>query len=142
MDAMVGMHKWQIPKWSFLCAHSEKALHSEIFVIGGFAWRIRLYPRGAAQGACEEHVSMYLRAADPGGLPDGWEVTAGYKLSVEGGLTTGECSKPKASAKPKESESREARRRPARPIRAHALPQSNLRRHSQGVGSHGLRACS
>ena len=77
MDTMVGTHKWQIPKWSFLCAHSEKALHSEIFVIGGFAWRIRLYPRGAAQGACEEHVSMYLRAADPGGLPDGWEVTAG-----------------------------------------------------------------
>ncbi|KAL3715935.1 hypothetical protein ACJRO7_007657 [Eucalyptus globulus] len=52
--------------------------YSEVFVVGGYKWRILIFPKGNNV----EHLSMYLDVADSPALPYGWSRYAQFSLAV------------------------------------------------------------
>ncbi|XP_058007531.1 ubiquitin C-terminal hydrolase 12 isoform X1 [Hevea brasiliensis] len=66
---------WTIDSFSRL---NSKKLYSDIFVVGGYKWRILIFPKGNNV----DHLSMYLDVADSATLPYGWSRYAQFSLSV------------------------------------------------------------
>ncbi|KAF7847646.1 hypothetical protein BT93_L2758 [Corymbia citriodora subsp. variegata] len=52
--------------------------YSEAFVVGGYKWRILIFPKGNNV----DHLSMYLDVADSPTLPYGWSRYAQFSLAV------------------------------------------------------------
>ncbi|KAG0478767.1 hypothetical protein HPP92_013486 [Vanilla planifolia] len=74
-ESSASRFTWTIENFSRL---SAKRLYSDIFTVGGFKWRILMFPTGNGV----EHLSMYLDVADSLGLPCGWSRYAQFSLSV------------------------------------------------------------
>uniref|UniRef100_A0A0D3GML8 ubiquitinyl hydrolase 1 n=1 Tax=Oryza barthii TaxID=65489 RepID=A0A0D3GML8_9ORYZ len=74
-DPPISRFTWTIENLSRV---STKKLYSEIFVVGGYKWRILIFPRGNNV----EYLSMYLDVADSAVLPYGWTRYAQFSLSV------------------------------------------------------------
>ncbi|CAA6667135.1 unnamed protein product [Spirodela intermedia] len=66
---------WTIENFSRL---NTKKLYSEIFVVGGYKWRVLIFPKGNNV----DHLSMYLDVADSANLPYGWSRYAQFSLTV------------------------------------------------------------
>uniref|UniRef100_A0A2P2MFP2 ubiquitinyl hydrolase 1 n=1 Tax=Rhizophora mucronata TaxID=61149 RepID=A0A2P2MFP2_RHIMU len=66
---------WTIDNFSRL---NTKKLYSDIFVVGGYKWRVLIFPKGNNV----DHLSMYLDVADSATLPYGWSRFAQFSLSV------------------------------------------------------------
>ncbi|CAN1298209.1 Ubiquitin C-terminal hydrolase 12 [Linum perenne] len=66
---------WTIDNFSRL---NTKKLYSEVFVIGGYKWRILVFPKGNNV----DHLSMYLDVADSSTLPYGWSRYAQFSLTI------------------------------------------------------------
>ncbi|KAK6929003.1 Ubiquitin carboxyl-terminal hydrolase 7, ICP0-binding domain, partial [Dillenia turbinata] len=66
---------WTIENFSRLNA---KKLYSEVFVVGGYKWRVLVFPKGNNV----DHLSMYLDVADSATLPYGWSRYAQFSLAV------------------------------------------------------------
>ncbi|CAI0442336.1 unnamed protein product, partial [Linum tenue] len=66
---------WTIDNFSRL---NTKKLYSDVFVVGGYRWRILIFPKGNNV----DHLSMYLDVADSGTLPYGWSRYAQFSLTV------------------------------------------------------------
>ncbi|XP_057990811.1 ubiquitin C-terminal hydrolase 12-like isoform X3 [Hevea brasiliensis] len=66
---------WTIDNFSRL---NTKKLYSDIFIVGGYKWRILIFPKGNNV----DHLSMYLDVADSATLPYGWSRYAQFSLSV------------------------------------------------------------
>ncbi|KAM4071793.1 hypothetical protein ACJW30_11G084300 [Castanea mollissima] len=66
---------WTIDNFS---RRNRKRLYSDVFFIGGYKWRILLFPKGNNVN----HLSMYLGVADSTNLPYGWSRYAQFSLSV------------------------------------------------------------
>ncbi|KAB1225466.1 Ubiquitin carboxyl-terminal hydrolase 12 [Morella rubra] len=66
---------WTIENFSRL---NTKKLYSDIFFVGGYKWRILIFPKGNNV----DHLSMYLDVADSPTLPYGWSRYAQFSLSV------------------------------------------------------------
>ncbi|XP_044462356.1 ubiquitin C-terminal hydrolase 12-like isoform X3 [Mangifera indica] len=66
---------WTIENFSRL---NTKRLYSEVFYVGGYKWRILIFPKGNNV----EHLSMYLDVADATTLPYGWSRYAQFSLAV------------------------------------------------------------
>ncbi|XP_051130777.1 ubiquitin C-terminal hydrolase 12-like isoform X2 [Andrographis paniculata] len=66
---------WNIENFSKL---STKKLYSEEFVVGGYKWRVLIFPKGNNV----DHLSLYLDVADSATLPYGWSRYAQFSLSV------------------------------------------------------------
>ncbi|KAJ8756255.1 hypothetical protein K2173_025067 [Erythroxylum novogranatense] len=66
---------WTIDNFSRL---NNKKLYSDTFVVGGYKWRILIFPKGNNV----DHLSMYLDVADSATLPYGWSRYAQFSLSV------------------------------------------------------------
>ncbi|XP_040994177.1 ubiquitin C-terminal hydrolase 12-like isoform X2 [Juglans microcarpa x Juglans regia] len=66
---------WTIENFSRL---NNKKLYSDIFFVGGYKWRILIFPKGNNV----DHLSMYLDVADSSTLPYGWSRYAQFSLSV------------------------------------------------------------
>ncbi|KAA8539048.1 hypothetical protein F0562_025740 [Nyssa sinensis] len=66
---------WTIENFSRL---NTKKLYSEIFYVGGYKWRVLVFPKGNNV----DHLSMYLDVADSSTLPYGWSRYAQFSLSV------------------------------------------------------------
>ncbi|KAJ0570285.1 putative ubiquitinyl hydrolase 1 [Helianthus annuus] len=66
---------WTIENFSKVTA---KKLYSDAFFIGGYNWRLLVFPKGNTT----DHLSMYLDAADSISLPHGWETYAQFSISV------------------------------------------------------------
>ncbi|XP_011032955.1 PREDICTED: ubiquitin carboxyl-terminal hydrolase 12-like isoform X1 [Populus euphratica] len=66
---------WTIDNFSRLNA---KKLYSDVFVVGGYKWRILIFPKGNNV----DHLSMYLDVADSATLPYGWSRYAQFSLTV------------------------------------------------------------
>ena len=75
-DPNEGSFRWVVSGWSHI---RTSTVRSETFTIGGFNWRLLIYPRGNSQDA----VSVYLAAADADTLPYGWSQFATFALTVE-----------------------------------------------------------
>ncbi|XP_010557963.1 PREDICTED: ubiquitin carboxyl-terminal hydrolase 12-like [Tarenaya hassleriana] len=52
--------------------------YSDIFIVGGYKWRILIFPKGNNV----DHLSMYLDVADSATLPYGWSRYAQFSLTV------------------------------------------------------------
>ncbi|KAG6693931.1 hypothetical protein I3842_09G025300 [Carya illinoinensis] len=66
---------WTIENFSRL---NTKKHYSEVFVVGGYKWRILVFPKGNNV----DHLSMYLDVADSATLPYGWSRYAQFSLGV------------------------------------------------------------
>ncbi|XP_057506095.1 ubiquitin C-terminal hydrolase 12-like isoform X2 [Actinidia eriantha] len=66
---------WTIENFSRL---NTKKHYSEVFVVGGFKWRVLIFPKG---NNCD-YLSMYLDVADSATLPYGWTRYAQFSLAV------------------------------------------------------------
>ncbi|GJV27165.1 ubiquitin carboxyl-terminal hydrolase 12-like protein isoform X2 [Tanacetum coccineum] len=66
---------WKIENFS---RQNTKKLYSDVFVAGGFKWRVLIFPKGNNV----EHLSMYLDVADSTSLPYGWSRYAHFSLAV------------------------------------------------------------
>ncbi|KAE9447955.1 hypothetical protein C3L33_20144, partial [Rhododendron williamsianum] len=66
---------WTIENFTRL---NTKKLYSEIFLVGGYKWRVLIFPKGNNV----EHLSMYLDVADSATLPYGWSRYAQFSLAV------------------------------------------------------------
>ncbi|BFG34993.1 hypothetical protein CerSpe_212670 [Prunus speciosa] len=66
---------WRIDNFSRM---NTKKLYSDIFVVGGYKWRVLIFPKGNNV----DHLSMYLDVADSASLPYGWSRYAQFCLGV------------------------------------------------------------
>ncbi|OIT27340.1 PREDICTED: ubiquitin carboxyl-terminal hydrolase 12-like [Nicotiana attenuata] len=66
---------WTIENFSRL---NTKKLYSDVFHVGGYKWRILIFPKGNNV----DHLSMYLDVADSPALPYGWSRHAQFSLAV------------------------------------------------------------
>ncbi|XP_074282078.1 ubiquitin C-terminal hydrolase 12 isoform X1 [Silene latifolia] len=57
---------------------NTKKHYSEAFVVGGYKWRILIFPKGNNV----DYLSMYLDVADSQALPYGWSRYAAFSLTV------------------------------------------------------------
>ncbi|KAF5747748.1 hypothetical protein HS088_TW05G00475 [Tripterygium wilfordii] len=62
---------------NFLRLNTKKH-YSDIFVVGGYKWRVLIFPKGNNV----DHLSMYLDVADSPTLPYGWSRYAQFSLAV------------------------------------------------------------
>ncbi|CAL9005137.1 unnamed protein product [Prunus brigantina] len=74
-DPLSARFTWTIESFSRL---NTKKLYSDIFLVGGYKWRILIFPKGNNV----DHLSMYLDVADSGTLPYGWSRYAQFSLSI------------------------------------------------------------
>ncbi|XP_027367555.1 ubiquitin carboxyl-terminal hydrolase 13-like isoform X2 [Abrus precatorius] len=65
---------WTIDNFSRL----TKKIYSDIFSVGGYKWRILIFPKGNNV----DHMSMYVDVADSPMLPYGWSRYAQFSLTV------------------------------------------------------------
>ncbi|KAL2900926.1 Ubiquitin carboxyl-terminal hydrolase 12, partial [Bienertia sinuspersici] len=66
---------WTIEGFSRL---NVKKHYSDVFVVGGYKWRILIFPKGNNV----DYLSMYLDVADAPALPYGWSRYAAFSLLV------------------------------------------------------------
>nr|GEW58681.1 ubiquitin carboxyl-terminal hydrolase 12-like [Tanacetum cinerariifolium] len=74
-DPPSAMFMWTIENFSRL---TGKKLYSDVFVVGGYKWRVLIFPKGNNV----DHLSMYLDVADSTELPYGWSRYAQFSLAV------------------------------------------------------------
>ncbi|KAG1358578.1 putative Ubiquitin carboxyl-terminal hydrolase 13 [Cocos nucifera] len=66
---------WTIENFSRL---NTKKHYSDIFIVGGYKWRVLIFPKGNNV----DHLSMYLDVADSATLPYGWSRYAQFSLAM------------------------------------------------------------
>ncbi|CAM8927423.1 unnamed protein product [Rhodiola kirilowii] len=74
-DPQTSRFTWTIENFSRL---TTKKHYSEIFTVGGYKWRVLIFPKGNNV----DHLSLYLDVADSAALPYGWSRHAHFSLSV------------------------------------------------------------
>eukprot|EP00268_Persea_americana_P045286 TRINITY_DN460_c0_g1_i6.p1 TRINITY_DN460_c0_g1~~TRINITY_DN460_c0_g1_i6.p1 ORF type:complete len:1115 (-),score=206.57 TRINITY_DN460_c0_g1_i6:816-4160(-) len=74
-DPPTSRFTWTIENFSRL---NTKKHYSDIFIVGGFKWRVLIFPKGNNV----DHLSMYLDVADSATLPYGWLRNAQFSLAV------------------------------------------------------------
>ncbi|KAK6152227.1 hypothetical protein DH2020_014862 [Rehmannia glutinosa] len=75
LDGMPQAYKWTIENFTRL---NMKKLYSDVFVVGGYKWRVLIFPKGNNV----DYLSMYLDVADSATLPYGWNRYAQFSLAV------------------------------------------------------------
>ncbi|XP_040366436.1 ubiquitin C-terminal hydrolase 12-like isoform X2 [Rosa chinensis] len=66
---------WTIESFSRL--HTKKH-YSDMFIVGGYKWRILIFPKGNNV----DYLSMYLDVADSQALPYGWSRYVQFSLAI------------------------------------------------------------
>ncbi|XP_057980719.1 ubiquitin C-terminal hydrolase 12-like isoform X2 [Malania oleifera] len=74
-DPAPARFTWTIECFSRL---NTKKLYSDIFYVGGYKWRVLIFPKGNNV----DHLSIYLDVADSPTLPYGWSRYAQFSLAV------------------------------------------------------------
>ncbi|GMI92284.1 ubiquitin-specific protease 13 [Hibiscus trionum] len=74
-DPLSSRFTWKIDNFSSL---NTKKHYSDVFVVGGYKWRILIFPKGNYK----DHLSLYLDVADSESLPYGWSRYAQFSLTV------------------------------------------------------------
>ncbi|XP_047067623.1 ubiquitin C-terminal hydrolase 12-like isoform X3 [Lolium rigidum] len=74
-DPQTSRFTWTIENFTRL---NGKKHYSDVFVVGGFKWRVLIFPKGNNV----ENLSMYLDVADSGNLPYGWSRYAHFSLAI------------------------------------------------------------
>ncbi|KAL8226243.1 hypothetical protein R6Q59_000211 [Mikania micrantha] len=74
-EVQASRFTWAIENFS---RQNGKKLYSDVFVVGGYKWRVLVFPKGNNV----EHLSMYLDVADFATLPYNWSRYAHFSLAV------------------------------------------------------------
>ncbi|KAJ9559114.1 hypothetical protein OSB04_013728 [Centaurea solstitialis] len=74
-ETQASRFTWAIENFS---RQNSKKLYSDIFTVGGYKWRVLVFPKGNNV----EHLSMYLDVADSTTLQYGWSRYAQFSLAV------------------------------------------------------------
>ncbi|RCV38640.1 hypothetical protein SETIT_8G159100v2 [Setaria italica] len=74
-DPQTSRFTWTIDNFT---RFNGKKQYSEVFVVGGFKWRVLIFPKGNNV----DHFSMYLDVADSANLPYGWSRYAQFSLAI------------------------------------------------------------
>ncbi|XVF40994.1 hypothetical protein PTKIN_Ptkin01aG0244800 [Pterospermum kingtungense] len=74
-NVQIRKFTWKIENFSSI---KDKKLYSEIFYVGGYPWKLLMFPKGNGV----DHISIYLTVADSATLPDGWSRYAKFKLAL------------------------------------------------------------
>ncbi|OVA00858.1 Ubiquitin carboxyl-terminal hydrolases family 2 [Macleaya cordata] len=74
-DPPTSRFTWTIENFSRV---NTKKHYSDIFFVGGYKWRVLIFPKGNNV----DHLSMYLDVADSANLPYGWSRYAQFSLAV------------------------------------------------------------
>ncbi|KAG6480913.1 hypothetical protein ZIOFF_057501 [Zingiber officinale] len=74
-DPPTFKYRWSIENFS---RSNTKKLYSDIFFVGGYKWRVLIFPKGNNV----DHLSIYLDVADSATLPYGWNRYAQFALAV------------------------------------------------------------
>ncbi|KAE9447103.1 hypothetical protein C3L33_21004, partial [Rhododendron williamsianum] len=73
----------KINSFSFILKNNKiDNYESAVFEVGGYKWKLSLYPNGNKKRNVTDHISLYLGIADTEALPPGWEVNVSFKLFV------------------------------------------------------------
>ncbi|KAI8532622.1 hypothetical protein RHMOL_Rhmol11G0227600 [Rhododendron molle] len=72
----------QIESFSLFLDSKIDNLESRAFEVGGYKWKLSLYPNGNKKRNVNDHISFYLAIAETESLPLGWEVNVDFKLYV------------------------------------------------------------
>ncbi|XP_062164157.1 BTB/POZ and MATH domain-containing protein 5-like isoform X1 [Alnus glutinosa] len=75
-------YTFQIKNFSLLFGMEEEKCHSGEFEVGGYQWRLVLYPNGKKNSDGNGHISLYLAIAHTNDLPLGWEVNVNIRFFV------------------------------------------------------------
>ncbi|XP_059461405.1 uncharacterized protein LOC132190430 [Corylus avellana] len=75
-------YTFQIKNFSLLLGMEEEKCDSRQFEVGGYQWRLELYPNGKKNSNENGHISLYLAIATTKDLQLGWEVNANIKFFV------------------------------------------------------------
>ncbi|CAI7812546.1 unnamed protein product [Closterium sp. NIES-53] len=76
-DPLSRTFRWQIDNFSKV---TERKIYSKPnFAVGGYNWRLLIFPRGNTQA---EQLSVYLDVADAQTLPPGWTKSAHFVLCL------------------------------------------------------------
>ncbi|XP_024396662.1 ubiquitin C-terminal hydrolase 13 [Physcomitrium patens] len=75
VDDHIGKFTWTLTNFGKL---SVRKHYSDPFVVGGYKWRVLLFPRGNNV----DQLSIYLDVADSNQLPSGWTRFAHFNLAV------------------------------------------------------------
>ncbi|GJP56486.1 hypothetical protein CLOM_g15553 [Closterium sp. NIES-68] len=76
-DPLSRTFRWQIDNFSNMA--ERKIFSKPSFMVGGYNWRLLIFPRGNNQA---EQLSVYLDVADATTLPPGWTKSAHFVLSL------------------------------------------------------------
>ncbi|KAL6841585.1 hypothetical protein ACP4OV_028524 [Aristida adscensionis] len=74
-DPQTSRFTWTIKNFTRI---NVKKHYSDVFVVGGYKWRVLIFPKGNNV----DHFSMYLDVADSANLPYGWSRCAQFSLAV------------------------------------------------------------
>ncbi|CAM6041601.1 unnamed protein product [Sphagnum compactum] len=74
-DPQTGKFTWTLDHFSKINLRKH---YSESFLVGGYKWRVLLFPKGNNV----DHLSIYLDVADSAALPYGWSRFAHFSLAV------------------------------------------------------------
>ncbi|OMO53557.1 TRAF-like family protein [Corchorus olitorius] len=72
----VRKFRWMIERFSRI---ENKKHYSDIFFVGGYPWRVLVFPKGNKV----DHLSIYLAVADAATLPPGWTRFAHFRFTVK-----------------------------------------------------------
>ncbi|XP_059460837.1 ubiquitin C-terminal hydrolase 12-like [Corylus avellana] len=72
----------QIKNFSILLGMEEEKCNSGEFEVGGYQWRLVLYPNGKKNSNGNGHISLYLAIAATNDLPLGWEANVHIRFFV------------------------------------------------------------
>ncbi|KAE8785231.1 Speckle-type POZ protein [Hordeum vulgare] len=85
LEVVEGAHEFKIPCFLFVQRRHGvgKEISSEAFQVGGYSWKIKVYPSSSSEKA-QGHISVYAELlTDPG--TEGINVTLGFKLDDHSG---------------------------------------------------------
>jgi hypothetical protein len=76
---VISIHAINFLKKMLMVGRVKNAVHSEVFEVGGYEWKLEMYPYGDSQS--DKTLSVFLCAVDRKQLP-GWSQTAHYQIAV------------------------------------------------------------
>ncbi|XP_059462005.1 protein RESTRICTED TEV MOVEMENT 3-like [Corylus avellana] len=81
-DLPPAHYTFQIKNFPKLLGMEEEKCNSGEFEVGGYQWRLVLYPNGKNNSNVNGHISLYLAIVATNDLPLGWEVNVHIRFFV------------------------------------------------------------
>ncbi|KAL5725407.1 hypothetical protein ACHQM5_008554 [Ranunculus cassubicifolius] len=75
-------YSFTIRSFSSLAKYGVTKYESCMFNVGGYKWKLSLYPEGDPIKKVDDHISLYLVICETNSFPLGWEIHVNYRFFV------------------------------------------------------------